>query len=158
MKSIVITVFPLAFLSLFFAATLFAHHSYMGEYDLTASISLRGVVTKVEWGNYRLRLSADIETINKFQRSYEIVREPLHSVAPDVFKRAAPLCRYMVVDAKGKVLLAGDARPADDATFQVDLKGKLPAGRYEVFAEVMVNENAMNAAIQRIPIVIPSSS
>jgi hypothetical protein len=51
MKSIVITVFPLIFLSLFFAATLLAHHSYMGEYDLNASITLRGIVTKVEWSN-----------------------------------------------------------------------------------------------------------
>lgn len=51
MKSVVITIFPLAFLSLFFAATLLAHHSYMGEYDLTASVTLQGVVTKVEWSN-----------------------------------------------------------------------------------------------------------
>src|SRR5262245_17059488 len=51
MRSTVITVFPLVFVSLFFAATLMAHHSYMGEYDLTASITLKGVVTKVDWGN-----------------------------------------------------------------------------------------------------------
>ena len=51
MKSIVITVFPLVFLSLFFAATLLAHHSFMGEYDLTASVTLRGIVTKVDWSN-----------------------------------------------------------------------------------------------------------
>ncbi|HXX85304.1 MAG TPA: hypothetical protein VEN29_15135 [Casimicrobiaceae bacterium] len=127
----------------------------VGSYDAYA-IPRRAYVTKVELENYRLRLFADIETINKFQRSYEIVREPLRSVAPDVLKRAAPLCRYMVVDAKGKALLAGDAPPADDRTFQVDLKGKLSAGRYDVFAEVMVNENAMNAIIQRIPLVIPS--
>jgi uncharacterized protein DUF6152 len=51
MRSTVIMVFPLAFLSLFFAATLMAHHSYMGEYDLNSSITLRGVVTKVDWAN-----------------------------------------------------------------------------------------------------------
>src|SRR5262249_36615937 len=55
----------------------------VGSYDAYA-IPRRAYVTKVEWENYRLRLSADIETINKFQRSYEIVREPLRSVAPDV--------------------------------------------------------------------------
>ena len=128
----------------------------VGSYDAYA-IPRRAFVTKVEWENDRLRLFADIETINKFQRSYEILREPLQSVAPDVFKRAAPLCRYMVVDAKGSVLLAGDARPADDATFQLDLKGKLPAGRYDVFVEVMVDENAMNADIKRMPIVITAN-
>src|SRR5262245_25055013 len=51
MRSTVVILFPLAFLLLFFAATLMAHHSYMGEYDLTSSISLKGIVTKVDWAN-----------------------------------------------------------------------------------------------------------
>jgi hypothetical protein len=128
----------------------------VGSYDAYA-IPRRAFVTKIEREHNRLRLFADIETIMKFQRSYDIVREHLQSVAPDVLKRSIPECRYMVVDGEGHVVLAGLAGPADDATFQVDLNGKLPAGRYTVLAEITVNRNAMNAEIQRIPVAISST-
>jgi hypothetical protein len=128
----------------------------VGSYDAYA-IPRRAFVTKVEQGNNRLRLFADVETIMKFQRSYDVVREHLQSVAPDVRKRSAPECRYVVMDGEGHVVFAGLAGPADDATFQVDLNGKLPAGQYTVLAEITVNRNAMNAEIQRIPVSISST-
>jgi hypothetical protein len=128
----------------------------VGSYDAYA-IPRRAFVTKVERENNRLRLFADIETIMKFQRSYDVVREHLQSVAPDVRKRSAPECRYVVVDGEGRVVFAGLAGLADDATFQVDLNGRVPAGQYMVLAEVTVNRNAMNAEIQRIPVSISST-
>jgi hypothetical protein len=128
----------------------------VGSYDAYA-IPRRGFITKVQLENDRLKLFADIETINKFQRNYEIVRQPLPSVSPDVLKRAAPVCRYVVVDANDRVALAGDARFADDSTFQIDLKGKLPAGHYTMYAEIDINENAMNAEIKHIPVSISSN-
>jgi hypothetical protein len=51
-------------------------------------------------------------------------------------------------------VLAGVARLGYDATFRVDLKGKLAPG---VLAEIIVNGNAMNAEIERIPVVISSN-
>jgi hypothetical protein len=128
----------------------------VGSYDAYA-IPRRAFITKVEQEHNRLRFFADIETIMKFQRSYDVVREHLQSVAPDVLKRSAPECRYMVVDDKGHAVLAGLATLADDATFQVDLGGKLPAGRYMVAAEITVDRNAMNAEIRRIPVSISSA-
>jgi len=125
----------------------------VGSYDAYA-IPRRAFITKVEGKGGRLRLFADIETIMKFQRSYEVVRQPLQSVSPDILQRAAPQCRYMVLDAEGKVVLAGTATPAEDATFQMDFDGKLAAGRYTAVAEITVNGNAMNADIQRIPVRI----
>jgi hypothetical protein len=125
----------------------------VGSYDAYA-IPRRAFITKVERQNDRLKLFGDIETIMKFQRSYDVAREPMQSVSSDVLKRAAPECRYMVVGAEGQVVLAGLARLADDATFQVDLKGRLPAGRYTIFTELTVNGNTMNADIQRIPVSI----
>jgi len=122
----------------------------VGSYDAYA-IPRRAFITKVEEKNGRLKLFADIETITKFQRSYEIVREPLQAVAPDVLQRAAPQCRYMVLDAEGKVVLAGTATPAEDATFKMDFDGKLAAGRYTAVVEITANGNAMNAEIRRIP-------
>jgi hypothetical protein len=128
----------------------------VGSYDAYA-VPRRGYVTRVERQNGTIKLSADIETISKFQRSYRIVRAGLQSVSADMLKRAAPECRYTVIDAEGRVVLAGVVRPADDATFRVELDGKLPAGRYTVLALIAVNGNVMNADIQRIPIVISAN-
>jgi hypothetical protein len=127
----------------------------VGSYDAYA-VPRRGYVTRIEREKDGLKLFADIETISKFQRSYRIVRAPLQSMPADVFKRAAPECRYIVFDAENQIVLAGVARPADDATFRVPLEGKLPAGRYTMSALIAVNENTMNADIQRIPVVIPA--
>ena len=129
----------------------------VGSYDAYA-IPRRAFITKIEQENARLRLSGDIETIMKFQRSYEVVREPLQSVSPDVLKRAAPECRYLVLDGQDRAVLAGAAPLAADGTFQMDLTGKLPPGRYTALAEITVNGNAMNADIQRIPVVISSTT
>ena len=142
------------------ALSVFRDLSYplgVGSYDAYA-IPRRAFITKVEGENGRLRVFADIETIMKFQRSYDIVRVPLQSVSPDVLRRAAPECRYMVVDTEGTVVLAGTAPPAEDATFRMDFDGKLPAGRYTAVAEITVNGNAMNADIQRIPVLISSKT
>ena len=128
----------------------------VGSYDAYA-VPRRGYITKIEQKRDGLRLFGDIESIVKFQRSYKIEREPLQSVAHDVLKRAAPQCRYVVMDTEGRVVLAGLTPLADDATFQVNLNGKLAPGRYTMLAEINVNGNAMNADIQRIDVLISSS-
>ncbi len=71
-----------------------------------------------------------------------------------VRKRAAPECRYAVVDADGRIALIGLSLPREDLTFAVELDGRLPAGQYTVMAEILVNGNAMNSEIERIPVVI----
>ncbi len=125
----------------------------VGSYDAYA-VPRRGYVTKVEQENGEISLSGDIETIMKFQRSYDIVREPLQSVAPDILKRAAPECRYVMVDVQKHVVMAGVARLTRDSRFQVTLDRKLPAGRYTLLALIAVNGNAMNADIRQIPVSI----
>lgn len=125
----------------------------VGSFDAYA-IPRRGFITKVEQTPNRLRLFADIETIMKFQRSYDIVRAPLQSVLPDAVQRAAVQCRYIVLDAQDNVALAGSAPAAADATFQIDFDGKLGAGRYTVVAEITVSGNTMNADIARIPLQV----
>ena len=129
----------------------------VGSFDAYA-VPRRGYITKVERENDGLRLSADIETVMKFQRSYRLVREPLPAVAAEVRRRAAPQCRYVVIDGDGRVATAGAIAPSEDWTFRVDLRGRLPAGRYTVHAQVTVNGNAMNVEIERIPIVISPGS
>jgi hypothetical protein len=127
----------------------------VGSYDAYA-VPRRGFVTKVERDGDRVRLFGDIELVQKHLRSYDIVRKPLQSIAADALKRSAPECRYLVTDGESRVVLAGQVSPTGDANFSVDLTGKLPVGRFTLVAQIIVNGNAMNAEIQRIPFDIAS--
>jgi hypothetical protein len=128
----------------------------VGSYDAYA-VPRRGYITKVEQHGNEIVLSGDIELIEKRMRSYDIVRQPLSSVPPDALKRAAPQCRYVVMNTEGRVVLAGLAPLAGDATFRVNFNGKLAPGHYIMRAEINVNGNAMNADIRRIDVLISSS-
>ena len=90
-------------------------------------------------------------------RSYDIVRRSLQSIAADARKRAAPECRYVVTDGSGRVVAAGRAALDADASFRLDLAGKLPAGRLTLAAQLIVNDNAMNAEIAKFAIEPPGS-
>ena len=81
-------------------------------------------------------------------------RRRLSVVDATLRKRAAPECRYVVVDADGRIALLGVLFPREDLTFAVELDSRLPAGHYIVMAEIRVNGNAMNPEIERIPVVI----
>jgi hypothetical protein len=125
----------------------------VGSYDVYA-VPRRGFIVKVERESGGLRFMADVETVMKFMRDYRIVRQTMQSVDPAVLKRAAPQCRYVVVNSEGQVALTGVVYPQDDQTFQVELDDKLPVGKYTVMAEILVNGNAMNPLIERFPVVI----
>jgi len=60
----------------------------------------------------------------------------------------------VVVDAGGGIALIGVSLPQEDLTFAIELDGRLPTGQYTVMAEILVNGNAMNPEIERIPVVI----
>jgi hypothetical protein len=125
----------------------------VGSFDVYA-VPRRGYVAKVERQEGGLRLFADIETVMRFMRDYEIVRQPMRQVDATVRNRAAPQCRYVVVDSAGHVALAGTTPPQEDLTFAVQLDDRLPPGQYTVMAEILVNDNAMSPEIERIPVVI----
>jgi len=129
----------------------------VGSYDAYA-IPRRGFVTSARWEGSRLVLSGDIEIVDKFQRSYRLVRTPLKSISPEVLRRAAPECRYVVTDEDHRVVLSEVATPGPDANFGIDFKGRLPAGRYTLAAVIAVAGNVMNAEIRRIAIVIADRS
>jgi len=38
-----------------------AHHSFSAEYDATAIVTLKGVVSKVEWSNPHVHISVDVK-------------------------------------------------------------------------------------------------
>ena len=125
----------------------------VGSYDAYA-VPRRGYITNVTREKGRVSLSGDIETVVKFARSYRIERAPIKSISRDVLKRAAPECRYVIIDDKGGVVLAGTVALDDGVMFQINLNGKLPTGDYTIMALIVVNGNAANAAIRRIPVQI----
>jgi len=120
----------------------------VGSYDAYA-VPRRGFITRIERTNERIRVFGDIELLEKHMRSYDIVRKPLVSIPIDVVARSAPECRYMVIDAQGRVVLAGQVPVASDASFYIDLGNLPPTGRFTLSAELIVNGNALNPEISR---------
>jgi hypothetical protein len=125
----------------------------VGSFDAYA-VPRRGFVTGVEWQEERLKVTGDIEVVEKFQRSYRLVRTPLKELAATIAQRAAPECRYTVIDTDGRVVLAGTIPLGPGATFQADWKGRLPPGRYTLSALIAVDGNVMDADIHRTPLVV----
>jgi hypothetical protein len=127
----------------------------VGSYDAYA-VPRRGFVTDVTWSGARATIAGDIEVIAKAMRSYRLVRTPIGKVQADVLKRAAPECRYVVVDEASRVVLEGNAPLGDARAFQIDFTGRLPPGRYTMFVTIAPNGNMMNAEIRRVPVLIAS--
>jgi hypothetical protein len=129
----------------------------VGSYDSYA-IPRHAFITKVKQEKDRLRIFGEVETVVKYQRDYRIERVPLQQLPVVLANQAAPESRFIILDDRGRVVLAGRGELADDRTFQIDLSGRLSAGNYVVLADIIVNGNAMDSPIERIPITISSSS
>src|SRR5262249_19920235 len=128
----------------------------VGSYD-NYGAPRRGYITTVAQKDGQITLSGDIELLEKHMRSYDLVRTPLRMVPANTRARSAPECRYMVTDGEGRVVLVGQVPLADDGNFHVDVRGKVSVGDFMVFAQVIVNGNAANAEIKRVPIVFSSN-
>jgi hypothetical protein len=126
----------------------------VGSFD-TYAIPRCGWVTGIARDRDRLELTADVETVIKFGRSYRLERRAMQSLAPDELKRAAPECRYVIFDGDGQAVLAGTVRPGEDQRFTINIGGKLAYGRYTLAAEIAVNANVMNAEIRRYEFAVP---
>jgi hypothetical protein len=125
----------------------------VGSYDVYA-LPRRGFITNMEWDNQVLTISADIEVVERFQRSHRLTRTPLKSLPEVVARRAAPECRYIVADQTGRIVISGSEQAGDGSRFLITLKGQLPPGPYTISAFVTVNADAMNPDIHRISVVV----
>ncbi|MCH8113457.1 MAG: hypothetical protein IH905_16135 [Proteobacteria bacterium] len=129
----------------------------VGSYDSYA-VPRRAYISRIETRNQGLRLFVEIEKLEKFMRSYKIVREPLRGAGSDALAGQALECRYLVVAADGKVRLAGQGRLQEDGTFAVDLKGKLKPGQYTVLTTLYLNGNTVSPDIRRISYRVAAGS
>ena len=126
----------------------------VGSYDAYA-IPRRGFITEAEWNG------SSVSTVRRHRDRREVPAQlsaGAHAAqvrAAADLRRAAPECRYIVTDADGRVVLAGVATLGADANFQIDLRDRLPAGRYMLSALMAVNGNVMNPDIRRIEIALP---
>lgn len=108
----------------------------------------RAHLTAVTVSGGRLRVAADVERVEKFQRSYQIVRRPLTDAMLVGALRAAPVCRYVLIDADGRVLAAGTIPYAGGGAFAVDLRA--PPGSTAAVA-IALDENFMTPDVRMTP-------
>jgi hypothetical protein len=129
----------------------------VGSYDGT-TIPRRAYISQVTPRARGLEIHVEVERVNKFQRTYEIMRAPLQRGTPSGREEELPLCRYIVVHADGAVAHTGTARYAGDSVFVVELPGKLKPGRYTILVGLYVHENAVNPEIKMIPYQVDAGS
>jgi hypothetical protein len=103
----------------------------VGSYDHYA-LPRRAYMTRITPREYGLEVQADVERVERFQRTYEIVREPLRAAADAGKKGEIPLCRYVVLRPAGPVVGTGTATYAGNGLFRVELPGDLAPGLYTV--------------------------
>ncbi|PYM05698.1 MAG: hypothetical protein DMD82_10425 [Candidatus Rokuibacteriota bacterium] len=103
----------------------------VGSFDRYA-IPRRAYASKIVDRGDRLEILADVEKVMRFQRSYEVAREPLRAASAADEAHDVPVCRYVIVGPGRGVIAEGVAQRSDGGAFIVDLKGRLGPGRYTV--------------------------
>lgn len=119
----------------------------VGTFDRFA-LPRRAFVTKAEVAGGRLEVTADVERVFRFQRSYEIVREPFTAAGGADQARADTLvCRYVALGADGRVVALGEREPTGDR-FTVDLPGGGPG---TVLVALVLNGNTVDPDVRVVP-------
>jgi len=126
--------------------TVFRDLSYpltVGTYDRYA-VPHHGYVTNVERRPGRIEVTADVERVARFARSFEIVREPLGKPpSPEQALSAGhdgkPQCQYIVVSADGRVIAAGRVEYANGGTFTLQIPDGI--ARSSIILAIVVAEN-----------------
>jgi hypothetical protein len=121
----------------------------VGSYDKYASPP-RALIAKMEGRHNRLEMSAEMEKVEKAQRSYHVVREPLGNQSMVGVYRVKPAAKYVVLSPQGEVLKAGTAPYMGDGIFAIELQGKVPPGRYTVLTTIYLNDNYIEPDVRMV--------
>ncbi|MGH7049065.1 MAG: hypothetical protein ACREE5_00225, partial [Acetobacteraceae bacterium] len=129
----------------------------VGSFDYLP-IPRRAYITKVQRApNGDLRLSVEVEALNKFARSYQLKREPLQEYISDpmVVGPINIVSRWLVRSKTGEVIIAGTTAPNKEGKIVLPVGGDLFPGTYIVEAEVLIDGNAMNVKTISLSYTVP---
>jgi hypothetical protein len=121
----------------------------VGSYDKYA-FPPRALIAKLEARHDRLEIAAELEKVEKAQRSYHVVREPLGNQSMVGIYRVKPMVKYVVLAPQAEVLKVGTAPYAGDGIFTIELQGKVPPGRYTVLTTIYVNDNSIEPDVRMV--------
>jgi hypothetical protein len=126
----------------------------IGSYDHYA-LPHRAYITQVVPRAHGLEVRAEVERVERFLRTYEIIREPLRAPARAGKQAEIPLCRYAVLSPDGAVAQTGTAPYAGAGVFHVEMRRDLMPGLYTVLLALYLNENAVAPEIQTVTYRVP---
>jgi hypothetical protein len=91
------------------ATVLSAHHSVAGQFDLSKQVTLKGVVSKVDWVNPHIYLHLDVKGDDGQVTTWSL------GTVPTAMARRAGLTRESIAGHTGEVVTI-EANPARDGT------------------------------------------
>jgi uncharacterized protein DUF6152 len=98
----------LVFVLLLSASTLFAHHSVSGQFDPSKSITLKGVISKIEWINPHIYVLLDVKEPDGTTATWAL------ETLPTAMMRKAGLSKESLLGQPGEVVTV-TANPGRDA-------------------------------------------
>jgi hypothetical protein len=120
----------------------------IGAFD-RFSTPRRAYVTKVVRRGAVLEIEADVERLLKFQRSYEIIREPLSRDSSAGLDRVKAICQYLVVNGDGQVAQIGAAEDAVSGVFRIQLD-QASADPARILVAIYLNDNYITPEVKDI--------
>jgi len=125
----------------------FSYPLGLGSFD-QYPIPLRAFIVRAERRGERLEIQAEVENIEKFERSYKIVREPFRPQPASEKFREPLTVHWVVLDANDEVAAAGASRDVQNGRLVVDLAGRLKPGAYRVQLALALNGNLVDAEVK----------
>ena len=125
----------------------FSYPLGLGSFD-QYPIPLRAFIVKAERRGERLEIAAEVENIEKFERSYKIVREPFRPQPASEKFREPLTVHWVVLGPNDEVAAAGASRDVQNGRLVVDLAGRLKPGAYRVALALALNGNLVNPEVK----------
>ncbi len=125
----------------------------IGAFDRYA-VPRRAYISKLEIRDGWLEIRAEVEKVFRFQRSYQLVREPFRGQAGAGDAAESPLCHYVVIGADGSVAAAGRTSFGADGAVRLDLKGALKPGLYTIAVALSLGGNEINPEVKTMPLTL----
>ena len=122
----------------------------IGSYDQYA-YPPKASISKLQLRRNRLEIAAEMEKVEKAQRTYSIAKEPLNNQSLVGVYRVRPVVKYIVLSSQGDLLKAGSGYYAGDGIFAVELPGKMQPGQYTVLTAMYLNDNDIEPDVRLIP-------